>query len=175
MKLVFALCAAVALTCSVGHAGPQPGYTLYWLDESHNVRAQILDSDGHPVGESRRLTSSGNYDDYSVSPNGDYVVGFRRIGVVTEEEPELTFVTWKCYLESTGAKSPASVLRVTRYVGHAAHEPIWSRNGSYVVFIYGLFDVEGGAVYSTTSTRKVGRFSAWLGEELASVVGGPRP
>ena len=175
MKFVLALCAAVALTCSVGRAGPQPGHTLYYLNESHNVRALTLDPDGHPVGESRPLTSLGNYDDYSVSPNDDYVVGFRRIGVVKDEDVDLTFVTWKCYLESTGAKSPASVLRVTRYVGHAAHEPIWSRNGSYVVFIYGLFDVEGGAVYSTTSTRKVGRFSAWLGplsrDERLAVIG----
>ena len=175
MKLVLALCAAVALTCSVGRAGPQPGHTLYYLDESHNVRALTLDPDGHPVGESRRLTSLGGYDDYSVSPGGDYVVGFRRIGVEKEEDVDLTFVTWKCYLEPIRDKRPAQVLRVARSIGPSVQHPEWSPSGSYVVFIDGLFDVEGGAIYSTKSAKQAGTFSGWLGpisrDERLAVIG----
>ena len=163
MKLVFALFVACALFCSTAHASPASGYTLYYLDKSHNVCEIRLDSAGKPAGKPRRLTSLGGYDDYSVSPGAEYVVGFRRIGETKKEDTDLALAVWKCYLEVVGGKPFTSPLRTSTSRGPSANQTIWSPTGSYVVLIAGIFDVEGGAIFSTRTAEEVSSFADMCG------------
>ncbi len=64
----------ILLAASAACSGPK-GYTLYFIDATHNVSKVAVAENGHPVAAPVRLTVGGKYDAYHVSPDERYVLG----------------------------------------------------------------------------------------------------
>ncbi|MEN6371243.1 MAG: hypothetical protein ABFD64_04435 [Armatimonadota bacterium] len=53
-------------------------YTLYYLDQTHNINRILLDSSGKPFGKPHQMTNDMAVDDFSVSPDEKTIIGLKK-------------------------------------------------------------------------------------------------
>jgi hypothetical protein len=92
---------AAILTCALSLAWSKgnSAYSLYYLDPSGKVMSVKLDSRGGPESKPVRVSAGSGFRGFSISPDGNYVLGIKKVGLKFDE-----FIVIKCYLEKAGKR-----------------------------------------------------------------------
>lgn len=121
-------------------------YTLYYLDQTHNVIRISLDNSGKPIGKPERLTQDMVVDDFSVSPGEKTIIGLKKTVSQKKSESGTMLIDADVFLWKSGKTSKWSKSKnVTEF-----QRIVWTKSGKYVAFVD--FDPFGNTWYTVFAT-----------------------
>ncbi len=132
--------------CLPIYAASPPHYTLYYLNQTHNVSRILLNGKGKPIGKPVQMTHDWNVDYFSVSPDEKAILGIKIISENKDMDgnPQVDgdVVLWQSGKTSKWAK-PIRLMVELRTI-------LWTKSNRYVALVDGL---DNCMVYVTVSTQ----------------------